>query len=117
MDMMVVITKDYSKNISGEKKMIKTIKVTVAGEETSFYIEPKHKELLIETLEKLDIISTPATLSLPQIPLRPKLEVPKWLSRNEGGCVKCGMLKGKRRMKKMYCLQCQKKRRSSRIGL
>ncbi len=112
--MMEVITKDYSKSILGEK-MIKTIKVTVAGEQTSFYIEPKHLGVLLKVLDQLDVIYTPASLKLPLIPVKPEPNKLKWLTREEGGCVKCGRFRGKRRAKKMFCLACQRERRAKRI--
>jgi hypothetical protein len=38
--------------------MIKTFKVTVEGERTSFYIEPKYKEKIVEALVNFDVVTS-----------------------------------------------------------
>ena len=96
--------------------MIKTIKVTVAGEKVSYYIDPKHRKILLEVLEKLDMISTPASTLLPELPKQPLPEEPVFLTREQGGCSKCGKFRGKRRQQKMLCRKCHKERWDSKIN-
>lgn len=96
----------------GLDQMIKTFKVTVEGEKTSFYIEPKYYSKIITVLDNFDCLSQVNAMML-----LPKPEVIKEviLSHEQGGCIKCGKYRGKRRQNKKLCLLCQRERKAKRI--
>jgi len=84
--------------------MIKTFKVKVEGEKTSFYIEPRYKEKIVKMLCNFDILS-PVSRSFKSP--KPEKKVEK-LTKEQGGCIKCGKPRRKNGKSKQYCDSCRR---------
>ena len=91
--------------------MIKTFKVTVEGEQTSFYIEVKYREKIVNLLANFDVLS-PVNLGFP-LP-KPDQKVERFYSKEEGGCIRCGKKRRTNGKSKQYCDNCRKKNKEKR---
>lgn len=85
--------------------MIKTFKVEVEGEGSSFYIEPRYKEKIVKMLCNFDVLSH-VNRSFKSPKPEKKIEI---LTKEQGGCIVCGKPRRKNSKSKQYCDSCRKK--------
>ena len=91
--------------------MIKTFKVTVSGEDFSFYIEPKYREDIVATLKNFDVLtSVNKRMKMP----KPDEPVDRFLTKEQGGCIKCGKPRAINSKSKQYCNRCRRKLKEER---